>query len=595
MRILLRFVTCLVVSLSLTVDAQVFAALRNVALTGTAAPEAPNGALFGTFFNPPAIGAGGKVGFIADMQTGPGGVTFFDKTGIWAEDGNSLKLITRQGDPAPDTPVGATFNQLLADNTIFNDVGQVAFRASLNNGSGGITSSNDTGIWSQGNGSLALVAREGSEAPGLAGTNFQIFITHSFNAAGQTAFHSILSSGLQSVWSEGSGSLALLGQQQSQAAGAPLGAVYDGFGAPVINRSGHVAFAGAMFIGAGGVTVNDDNGVWSEAGGGGLALIARENSQAPDTPAGAVFDSFEDLNINDAGQTTFAGRLKTGAGGVTNLNRSGIWQQNGLTLDLLVRADTPAPGAPVGAKFGSISNPAINATGQLAFKGGFQQGPGGVDGTNDEAIFSDGSGTMSLVAREGSQAPGTAAGTLFSNSFGDATINAAGQTAFTAFLAGSATNSNNQGLWAEDADHELHLIARKGDQIDLGGGDIRTLFGFNAVTFLDGTGGQSGSNNGIDADGQLVFSAFFSDASQAILVSDLVASVPSVAGDIDGDDDVDGADYLQIQRDNLVLISQWEVQYGTGPGSLSSSTAVPEPSSLLLLVLGMMAIRGRAR
>ncbi|MGI9429505.1 MAG: PEP-CTERM sorting domain-containing protein, partial [Bythopirellula sp.] len=124
---------------------------------------------------------------------------------------------------------------------------------------------------------------------------------------------------------------------------------------------------------------------------------------------------------------------------------------------------------------------------------------------------------------------------------------------------------------------------------------IRTLSGFNAVTFLDGTGGQSGSNNGIDANGQLVFSAFFSNASQAILVSDLVASIPSLAGDIDGDVDVDGADYLQIQRDNLALIPQWEVQYGTGPGSLSSSTAVPEPSSLLLLVLGMMAIHGRAR
>ena len=54
--------------------------------------------------------------------------------------------------------------------------------------------------------------------------------------------------------------------------------------------------------------------------------------------------------------------------------------------------------------------------------------------------------------------------------------------------------------------------------------------------------------------------------------------------DVDTDGDVDGADFLMIQRTNPALIPQWELEYGaTTP--LSASQAVPEPATGCLLAL----------
>jgi len=74
------------------------------------------------------------------------------------------------------------------------------------------------------------------------------------------------------------------------------------------------------------------------------------------------------------------------------------------------------------------------------------------------------------------------------------------------------------------------------------------------------------------------------------------ASVAPIAagldGDFDGDLDVDGADFLEWQR-NLDLgdatnLGLWESNYGTPTPAVGAVTAVPEPSSLLLA--GAMAM-----
>ena len=55
-----------------------------------------------------------------------------------------------------------------------NNAGQTAFFANLTGS--GVDATNDLGIWSEGTGSLALVAREGSHAPGTpSGVNFNGF------------------------------------------------------------------------------------------------------------------------------------------------------------------------------------------------------------------------------------------------------------------------------------------------------------------------------------------------------------------------------------------------------------------------------------
>ena len=81
------------------------------------------------------------------------------------------------------------------------------------------------------------------------------------------------------------------------------------------------------------------------------------------------------------------------------------------------------------------------------------------------------------------------------------------------------------------------------------------------------------------------------ESSRALLNALAFAEVASVGqpGDFDTDTDVDGADFLLWQRDQAVGdLSVWQTNYGAG-NSVANFSAVPEPSSLALLV-GSMAI-----
>ena len=65
--------------------------------------------------------------------------------------------------------------------------------------------------------------------------------------------------------------------------------------------------------------------------------------------------------------------------------------------------------------------------------------------------------------------------------------------------------------------------------------------------------------------------------------------------DIDADGDVDGDDFLAIQRTNPLLIPDWQTSYGNGT-TLAAVSAVPEPSAcLLLLTGGLFAVVKRRR
>ena len=76
----------------------------------------------------------------------------------------------------------------------------------------------------------------------------------------------------------------------------------------------------------------------------------------------------------------------------------------------------------------------------------------------------------------------------------------------------------------------------------------------------------------------------------------LLTSESGDPGDFDSDGDVDGADFLKWQRDDASAggLSDWQSGYGNG-ASVASLSAVPEPNSCLLLLLGLAVTSGIRR
>lgn len=317
------------------------------------------------------------------------------------------------------------------------------------------------------------VALTGQVAPGFSPSLFADFHLPMVDNAGRTGFHATIG-GSQSVWSEGSGNLALVARAGQAAPGTPAGGQFNSFNGPtpLVNyANGHTAFRGFLT----GTTTGD--GIWS-TGAGALTLVAREGLHAPGTPSNVRFNSFVLPRgiapaplLNNAGQSAFAATL-TGTG-VNTTNDEGIWAERNGTLNLVARAGNQAPGTPAGVQF-SFFGPdfSFNDAAQTAFLANLMGS--GVTSANNQGIYSEGSGALTLVARRGQQAPRAESGALFGD-FNEPALNAAGQVAFVGALSGVTTLSN-RGIWTNRSG-TLDLVVRSGSPAP-GLADARTFTGF---------------------------------------------------------------------------------------------------------------------
>jgi hypothetical protein len=484
------------------------APVRTVALTGR---PAPGTTIRFDNLHAPALNVAGQSAFLEGDSAG--------NQKIWSEGTGALAVVARSGSNAPGVADGVSFSSL-SPWPALNAAGQTAFIASLIGP--GVNSTNDSGIWSEGSGTLALVARLGDQAPGAAsGVNFNELFGPTLNDAGQTAFYaSLIGSGVSSlnnrgIWSEGSGTLALVARSGSQAPGAGSGVNFNDFAGPAFNGTGQTAFY-ASLIGSG-VDGTNDLGVWSGRSGM-VTLRARSGSQAPGMAEGVFFSSFSAPALNSNGQTAFRATL-TGSS-VSGMNNQGIWSETSGALAPVVRSGSQAAGAANGVNYSAFDAPVLNDNGRTAFRATLTGS--GVDGTNDQGIWSEGLGSMALVAREGGHAPGTPSGVSF-NDFTHPVLNAPGLVAFSAGLRGNGvTASNNRGIWATDVNGLLRLIVRTGDQLEVAPGDIRTV-NLLRVIIPTGTGHQSGLPSSFNDVGQIAFFASFVGGSEGIFISSQVA------------------------------------------------------------------------
>jgi len=278
------------------------------------------------------------------------------------------------------------------------------------------------------------------------------------------------------------------------------------------NDAGDFVCRGELQEGANGVSRDNNQGVWATSEGV-LQLIARSGSEAPET-GGAPFQYFQTVHINNAGDIAYEGLL--GAGGTSG----GIWLHKDDSTKLIARAGERAPDT-AGAVFEQFSWKDLNDQGEIAFRGILQIDKNGVDDSNNEGIWATSGGSVRLVVREGSAAPG-ADGTEF-RSFVQPVFNNMGDFAFEASVrAGTrgVDSTNNSGLWVYVSDLDrIVFVVREGDSFDASlaqdGSSPRTI---RSVFFdRDGSDGSSGFNDA----GQVAYTLHFTDGSSGVFVTTL--------------------------------------------------------------------------
>lgn len=351
--------------------------------------------------NTPVMSRDGKIAF--DSYLKGTGVNDSNDRGIWSNTSGTLQLVAREGDAAPGAPAGAKFRIL--QSPLMNAMNQLAFVGILTDV--GAQPPAKIGIWSTRSGSLSPVFVCGSQAPGLpAGVVIDDLGTPAMNDNGQTVFAGLLKgtgvtdANRVALYSEGGGSLAPVARSGSQAPGTLLGVNFKSFYSfSVINNAGRVTFMGSL-AGLGVTEGSNDVGIWSNASGN-LSLIARSGSAAPNTPIGVVFNGFspDSVVMNGAGRVAFIGYLR-GSGVTEAVNDTGIWSQGGGNLTLVARAGSQVPGMANGVVFDTFFSMAMNSAGRVAFQAQIK-GPGITYQQNSDGIWAQTNAGLTLIARGG--------------------------------------------------------------------------------------------------------------------------------------------------------------------------------------------------
>ena len=105
--------------------------------------------------------------------------------------------------------------------------------------------------------------------------------------------------------------------------------------------------------------------------------------------------------------------------------------------------------------------------------------------------------------------------------------------------------------------------------------------------------GLPGGSRVSTVNGSGSFEINYDYANDRVVLSNFIAGI---AGDFDGDGDVDGRDFLVWQRNPSVgNLVDWQANYGSTTPVIATNTAVPEPGALILCSLALVACPGLRR
>ena len=325
-----------------------------LARDGDPAPGAGSGVFFGRVggigLGGPTLNVNGQTAFTGWLN-GANVVTPGNERGLWMGVPGGVSLLVRSGDPVPGSGSGITYADF--SSAAMNGAGQITFGASVRGE--GVTELTRGAIVSGTANNLGVVVRAGNIAPDT-GAAFSYLGNLTINSAGTCSFFGkVTGSGISTandfgLWSGPPTNLALLARKGDAAPGMATGVTIRNFGAatstqvrqtPRIDAQGRTAFL--AFVTGPGVTTANDSGIWRGVPGS-VQPIMREGDPAPGLSDGALFGDgtdvsdgdVNDIAVNDRGEMIFFNRL-TGPN-VTTANDGSIWHVDATgALSLIVR------------------------------------------------------------------------------------------------------------------------------------------------------------------------------------------------------------------------------------------------------------------
>lgn len=429
--------------------------------------------------------------------------------GLWASSasGEDVFRVVSTGEPMPGTANG-TFVDSTSQPLRLSNSGDMAHLLGIEGA--GVNDDNDTGIWNvnAGDGSLTLIAREGSAAPGTNGQYEALDRAPVVNDAGQVTYTANVTTlgqnppvgGHEGIWtgSASGGTPQLVVKRTDAAPGIGGDATFDAFNRGIRNQAGQIGFQGQLT--GTGLDPEDDQGIWvAPAGGGDKELVVRTGEDAAGVTGDAIYDSIGMRQFNEAGGVGFAADL-TGTD-ITGDNDQGVWL--GATPSdapqLLWREGDPAPGLEADTLISAVGNQEWSPSGHVTLKTSLK-GPS-VTNANDQAIWLGSENGLELIGREGDEfGEGFRVGRFM-------LINRNGQIAFV-----GSDSTDTETLWATLTDGTLVDLVSTGEMIEVRD-DMKTVDDLN-LSFATRGGFESLSD-----DGRLGFEVSFEDGTQALLTT----------------------------------------------------------------------------
>jgi len=278
----------------------------------------------------PALGGDGQLFSPVSLTLGSGApaIGVNADTVIWSSDDGA---VAREGEPAQDLPAGIDYGHLFS-RVVSNENNEVAFSGNLIGGGAG-----SAAVWSGPAANLSVVARRGDSAPG--GT-FASFAAESISPSGDIAFRGklaigggVLSANNECIWTNRNGAVQLVARE---GAAAPCidetGVFFDRFGTLIIGSDGSITFL--AYLKGETISSANDCGIWRSDSDGAVHLVAREADEANNTD-GSVYQTLQAVAANNNGGALFFALLKNGIGDTETKNNFGAWLDRG--------EDDPAP------------------------------------------------------------------------------------------------------------------------------------------------------------------------------------------------------------------------------------------------------------